>query len=81
MDALGFMLGQLVRLDLSGQGPPWPLQLWRDDSRTWEYIAAPDPDLTTPRAPRIYAPLATGELPGPDLVADGYGQCIMVPIG
>jgi hypothetical protein len=28
----------------------------------------------------IYAPAVTGTLPGPELVADGFGQCIMVPI-
>ena len=28
----------------------------------------------------IYAPLVNGDLPGPTLVADGQGQCIMVPI-
>ncbi|HUY05000.1 MAG TPA: hypothetical protein VMV33_17110 [Rhodocyclaceae bacterium] len=31
-------------------------------------------------ATAIYAPLVNGDLPGPTLVADPYGQCIMVAI-
>jgi hypothetical protein len=37
-------------------------------------------DFPEPVAAVIFAPLVTGTLPGPELIADAFGQCIMVPI-
>lgn len=33
-----------------------------------------------PAVTSIYAPLVNGDLPGPTLIANGAGECIMVPI-
>lgn len=67
------------------------LFLQRDGSAAlgiiWEKTSGDDtltgwtnPSGGSPSASGIYAPLVNGDLPGPTLVADPFGQTVMVPI-
>lgn len=40
----------------------------------------PPPIPSTPASAGYMLPLVTGALPGPDLVADGNGECVGVPL-
>lgn len=53
----------------------WEKTSGDDTAAGWTNPSGGSPGVTS-----IYAPLVNGDLPGPTLIADPFGQCIMVPI-
>lgn len=78
----------VVRLDQSGDAPPWPADVFDPDSGTWQRIgivgaqgpagAAGPPGAMGPAGPS-YAPLCTGDA-GPAMIGTGDGQPVLVRI-